>query len=58
MALDMPDAPLFEEDFQEELRQLFLWRRDVRRFKTDAVAPALIKRLIGLASLAPSVGNS
>ena len=58
MSRDTPDAPRFDDGFQEQLRQLFLWRRDVRRFKTDALEPALIDRLIGLASLAPSVGNS
>lgn len=38
--------------------RLFEWRRDVRRFKTDAVPEALIGELTGLANLAPSVGNS
>ncbi len=58
MTRDTPDAPRFDEDFQERLQQLILWRRDVRRFKADPVEPALIDRLIGLASLAPSVGNN
>lgn len=38
--------------------RLFEWRRDVRRFKTDAVPEALIGKLTELANLAPSVGNS
>ncbi|WP_045837129.1 uroporphyrinogen-III C-methyltransferase [Hyphomicrobium sp. 99] len=40
------------------LEQLVRWRRDVRRFKTDAVPDALVERLLRLADLAPSVGNS
>ena len=58
MRKDTPDAPRFDDGFRDRMEQLILWRRDVRRFKTDAVEPALIARLIGLASLAPSVGNS
>ncbi|MBN9281526.1 MAG: nitroreductase family protein, partial [Hyphomicrobium denitrificans] len=34
------------------------WRRDVRRFKSDPVPDALIDRLLRLADLSPSVGNS
>ena len=37
---------------------LFRWRRDVRRFRSDAVPPALLDELIDLACLAPSVGLS
>ncbi|MBA2126740.1 5,6-dimethylbenzimidazole synthase [Hyphomicrobium methylovorum] len=40
------------------LEQLVRWRRDVRRFKPDPVADDLIERLLRLADLAPSVGNS
>jgi uroporphyrin-III C-methyltransferase / precorrin-2 dehydrogenase / sirohydrochlorin ferrochelatase len=40
------------------LERLAAWRRDVRRFRSDPVAPALIERLLRLADLAPSVGNS
>jgi uroporphyrin-III C-methyltransferase/precorrin-2 dehydrogenase/sirohydrochlorin ferrochelatase len=40
------------------LEQLIRWRRDVRRFKTDPVPDALVDRLLRLADLAPSVGNS
>lgn len=40
------------------LEQLIRWRRDVRRFKTDPVPGELIDRLLRLADLAPSVGNS
>jgi uroporphyrin-III C-methyltransferase / precorrin-2 dehydrogenase / sirohydrochlorin ferrochelatase len=40
------------------LERLAAWRRDVRRFRSDPVAPAVIERLLRLADLAPSVGNS
>jgi 5,6-dimethylbenzimidazole synthase len=50
--------PIFDDAFRERLRQLFLWRRDVRRFRRDALAPGTVERLLGLAALAPSVGLS
>lgn len=37
---------------------LFIWRRDVRRFRTDRLAAGTLERLFGLAALAPSVGLS
>ena len=65
MTNDAPDSkapeappPDFDGQFRETLTDLYLWRRDVRRFKTDPIEPALIEELIGLAALAPSVGNS
>jgi 5,6-dimethylbenzimidazole synthase len=48
----------FDETFREKLRDLILWRRDVRRFRSDAVMPETVERLLALASLAPSVGLS
>jgi cob(II)yrinic acid a,c-diamide reductase len=50
--------PDFDARFCRELEALFRWRRDVRRFRTDPIEQALLDRLIGLAALAPSVGNS
>ena len=50
--------PSFDAAFRRDLEALFRWRRDVRRFRTDAVDPGLIEALIGLAALAPSVGNA
>ena len=35
-----------------------LWRRDVRRFRSDLVDETQLARLIDLADHAPSVGNS
>ncbi len=50
--------PVFDADFQARLKQLMAWRRDVRRFRTDPVPGELIARLLEVAALAPSVGNS
>ena len=52
------EPPLFDDAFRRQLETLFRWRRDVRRFRTEPVEDALLDRLIGLALLAPSVGNS
>lgn len=56
---DRPDhiPPEFGPAFAAAFRDLVLWRRDVRRFRTDPVPEALVARLIGLACHAPSVGN-
>ena len=51
-------APRFDDAFRARLEQLFHWRRDVRRFRSDPVPAELVDKLIFLASLAPSVGNS
>ncbi len=48
----------FDEGFREKLRELIVWRRDVRRFRRDALPPGTVERLLELASLAPSVGLS
>ncbi|MET0706072.1 MAG: 5,6-dimethylbenzimidazole synthase, partial [Tardiphaga sp.] len=37
---------------------LFVWRRDVRRFRSDALPEGTIERLIETACLSPSVGLS
>jgi 5,6-dimethylbenzimidazole synthase len=50
--------PSFDAEFRAALRDLILWRRDVRRFKTDAIEAALILSLIELAARSPSVGFS
>jgi 5,6-dimethylbenzimidazole synthase len=54
----MPSAPAFDGTFRERLRALLVWRRDVRRFHPEPLAPDAVARLIDLASLAPSVGLS
>ena len=42
----------------DTLNDILHWRRDVRHFRTDPVAPAVIDRLRAAMDLAPSVGNS
>lgn len=51
-------APDFDAGFCRQLEALYRWRRDVRRFRGDPIEPALLDQLIGLAALAPSVGNA
>lgn len=58
MEADATDPPVFGPEFIAAFRDLVLWRRDVRRFRTDPLPEALIARLIGLACHAPSVGNA
>jgi 5,6-dimethylbenzimidazole synthase len=48
----------FDEAFRTRLRELFVWRRDVRRFRRDALPAGMLDRLIETACLAPSVGLS
>jgi 5,6-dimethylbenzimidazole synthase len=50
-------TPAFGADFSAAFRELVLWRRDVRRFRPDAVEAGLVQSLIELASHSPSVGN-
>lgn len=59
MSLATPATrPCFDSGFRTALRDLIIWRRDVRRFRKDPVEPALVRSLIELASHAPSVGHS
>jgi 5,6-dimethylbenzimidazole synthase len=48
----------FDEAFRERLRDLFVWRRDVRRFRREPLPAGTIERLIETACLSPSVGLS
>src|SRR5258708_10882436 len=48
----------FDPAFRDALRDLIVWRRDVRRFRRVAPLPGTLERLLQLASLAPSVGLS
>ncbi|MGI4731879.1 MAG: 5,6-dimethylbenzimidazole synthase [Janthinobacterium lividum] len=54
----MTAPPTFDDAFRRSLAELFAWRRDVRHFRTDPVAPALMDGLLDVASCAPSVGLS
>ena len=48
----------FDDAFRAKLRDLLIWRRDVRRFRSEPLPPGTLERLIELACLAPSVGLS
>jgi 5,6-dimethylbenzimidazole synthase len=54
----MSFAPAFDAEFRARLRVLLAWRRDVRRFRCDALPEGAVERLLELACLAPSVGLS
>ena len=54
---DTPAPPVFTPEFADRFRDLVLWRRDVRRFRTEALPEGAVERLIELACRAPSVGN-
>jgi 5,6-dimethylbenzimidazole synthase len=48
----------FDDAFRARLRDLLIWRRDVRRFRSDPLPAGTVERLIEFACLAPSVGLS
>jgi 5,6-dimethylbenzimidazole synthase len=48
----------FDEHFRRQLRELFVWRRDVRRFRTDPLPDGTLEQLVDIACLSPSVGLS
>jgi 5,6-dimethylbenzimidazole synthase len=48
----------FDPAFRARLRELLIWRRDVRRFRRDPLPSGTLEALIELACLAPSVGLS
>lgn len=52
------EPAIFDDAFRGRLRDLLVWRRDVRRFRRDALPAGTIEHLIELACLAPSVGLS
>jgi 5,6-dimethylbenzimidazole synthase len=54
----MTELAPFDDAFRLRLRDLFVWRRDVRRFRTDLLPAGMLERLIDIACLAPSVGLS
>jgi 5,6-dimethylbenzimidazole synthase len=54
----MNQAPEFNADFRRRLRDLIVWRRDVRRFQRAPLPDGTLHRLLQLACLAPSVGLS
>src|SRR6202165_6094173 len=54
----MPSVPAFDAAFRARLRELLIWRRDVRRFRRDPLPPGSVEKLLELVRLAPSVGLS
>lgn len=50
--------PVFDAAFAAQFEALLRWRRDVRRFRRDALPEGLVERLIAQIELAPSVGHS
>ncbi|HKX08180.1 MAG TPA: 5,6-dimethylbenzimidazole synthase [Stellaceae bacterium] len=50
--------PEFDAEFRKHLVELLTWRRDVRRFRSDALPEGLMEHLLEVATLAPSVGLS
>lgn len=50
--------PEFDDAFRARLIELLTWRRDVRRFRSDPLPDGLLEQLLGIATLAPSVGLS
>jgi 5,6-dimethylbenzimidazole synthase len=54
----MSELCSFDEAFRLRLRDLFVWRRDVRRFRCAPLPAGALQRLIEVACLSPSVGLS
>ena len=54
----MTHPPKFSAAFRDELRDLFTWRRDVRRFAATPLPDGTLERLVAIACHAPSVGLS
>ncbi|EAU42245.1 Nitroreductase [Fulvimarina pelagi HTCC2506] len=52
------ETPDFGPEFRETLDQLLVWRRDVRRFRTDPIDAEALEAALRAFDLAPSVGNS
>jgi len=48
----------FDDQFRARLHELMVWRRDVRRFRSEPLPSGTLDRLIAVACLAPSVGLS
>ena len=55
---DSQTTATFDDAFRKQLHDLFAWRRDVRRFRSDPVPPETLKHLLEITDLAPSVGLS
>ena len=51
-------GPQFDALFRARLAALLTWRRDVRRFRTEALPAGMLDELLAVAHAAPSVGLS
>jgi 5,6-dimethylbenzimidazole synthase len=58
LSADVQRPTDFDDAFRARLRDLLVWRRDVRCFRRDPPPAGTLERLIHLACLAPSVGLS
>jgi len=54
----MSEPVAFDDAFRARLHDLFVWRRDVRHFRSDPLPEGCLERLIEIACLSPSVGLS
>jgi 5,6-dimethylbenzimidazole synthase len=54
----MANGPAFGDAFRKQLRDLLVWRRDVRRFQARPLPAGLLEELLALAAISPSVGLS
>lgn len=54
----MSAPPVFDDGFRDKLGELFAWRRDVRRFRSEPVPDAVLASLLDQVQLSPSVGHS
>jgi 5,6-dimethylbenzimidazole synthase len=50
--------PVFDAAFAAQFEMLLRWRRDVRRFRREALPDGLVETLLEQAALSPSVGYS
>ena len=50
--------PRFDDAFAAQFAELLAWRRDVRRFRREALPDGLVEGLLAQAELSPSVGHS
>ena len=49
---------MFDDAFRATLTDLFRWRRDVRRFRSNPLPQGMLDELVSFAAYAPSVGYS
>lgn len=54
----MSELTPFDDAFRLRLHDLFVWRRDVRRFRSEPLPSGTLERLIEVGCLSPSVGLS